>query len=252
MRSTIYNFTGTNNRTGFKEVDFNGTELEYANLYADKDYVYSVGYPLNLIEVFKKDIIELESRTGSRNYDDETIAVYQKAIGSLEKFIDTYGVRSPAIITNWDELEAVDILSIDPDLTVKKEGFVKDVKVGVEFFANAVKANNIANDSEWFDWNNAEEIIEAYTQDDRSNYIFVGGRANVTKELEVRLKEESRTDHILNGYISGSVPRKELLTMAKSLSDNQLIALEDKLGAKGIDLNKFQNDLKSSAPKFKP
>ncbi|WP_236247495.1 hypothetical protein [Pseudomonas tohonis] len=193
MRNKEYYFELINKGTGKLESDFLGTELEFARLFSDKDWLYDFGYPSDLISDFKQKIEELEtSDDGWRNYNDEKIAVYEKAIRSLRLFIDKNGVDSPAIITNFDDLKAVDILSISDSTIIKK------------------------------------------------------------KEIINEIKDESKINNIVDGYISGSTPRRELLTAAKSLSDSELIGLEDKLKDKGIDLNKFQNDLKSSAPKFKP
>lgn len=233
----------TNRKTREVDYEFEGTEYQFALTFANLDRHIDIGYPDEIIKSYRHAILQDE-------IDEDRIPKYEAAIADLEK-MDKDSVAAVAEV-GGESFTVTDVYNMDDDFFVKRHDLVQEIEVGVNFFIDAVKENNIANDSQWIDWNNAEQIIDVYTQDERSSYIFVGGRANVTKELEAKLKEESRTDHILNGYISGSVPRKELLTMAKSLSDNQIIALEDKLEAKGIDLKKFQNDLKKSALKFKP
>ena len=76
MRNKEYYFELINKGTGKLESDFLGTELEFARLFSDKDWLYDFGYPSDLISDFKQKIEELEtSDDGWRNYNDEKIAV---------------------------------------------------------------------------------------------------------------------------------------------------------------------------------
>lgn len=120
--TNTYRYTVTNKLNGDAFISFEGTELELALKLSDKKEFLDIGYPADIISLYKAEIIRLKKRQGSTEHDEEMIEELNSGIKSINEIVRRTGLNSVVLVDDYKEgkLKARTIHDINQDYRIER------------------------------------------------------------------------------------------------------------------------------------